>query len=294
MEFRSEAAQARAEREEGDRARRLPMHTGRALASGALAVVFVLVGLFFAVPVGQDRRGSGQVVPADATMIRADSEGTLAWTLPVGTPVPAGGLVASIEGGSSRATLAATRATARAALVDHLRFPQRERFAVGVPDAVRQLRAEQTRAQARALYAAASGEVLLSSARPGDAIKPGDLVAVVGHRDAPMELRASFPADAKAPPQRGDTIRFRWGERTEQWANFDIVGVSYMAADNEARTNKETKPSSIQLVGVVVDEHAERLRPGLRGEVELAGSGETMAEFVWVNLAAAFGLSEAS
>lgn len=270
------------------------MHTGRALASGALAVVFVLVGLFFAVPVGQDRRGSGQVVPADATMIRADSEGTLAWTLPVGTPVPAGGLVASIEGGSSRATLAATRATARAALVDHLRFPQRERFAVGVPDAVRQLRAEQTRAQARALYAAASGEVLLSSARPGDAIKPGDLVAVVGHRDAPMELRASFPADAKAPPQRGDTIRFRWGERTEQWANFDIVGVSYMAADNEARTNKETKPSSIQLVGVVVDEHAERLRPGLRGEVELAGSGETMAEFVWVNLAAAFGLSEAS
>lgn len=294
MEFRSEAAQARAEREEGDRARRLPMQTGRALASGALAIVFVMVGLFFAVPVGQDRRGSGQVVPADATMIRADSEGTLAWTLPVGTQVSAGALVASIEGGSSRATLAATRATARAALVDHLRFPQRERFAVGIPDAVRQLRAEQSRAQARALHASSSGEVLLSSARPGDAMRPGDLVAVVGHRNAPMELRASFPANAKAPPQRGDTIRFRWGERTEQWANFDVVGVSYMAAGEENRAKQEAEPASIQLIGIVAPEHADRLRPGLRGQVELAGSAETMAQFVWSNLAAAFDFSEAS
>ncbi len=294
MEFRSEAAQARIEREVGDRAKVLPMRTGRALAGGALALVFVFVGLFLAVPVGKDKRGQGQVVPADATVIRANREGTLEWMVPVGSRLMSGDLVASIAGGSSGSNLAATRARAQASLVDYLRFPHEERFATAVPDAIRSLRAEQVREQAGALHSPSEGEVLLGALRAGDAVKPGDLVAVVGRRDAPLELRVDFPADAKPTPKRGDHIRFRWGDRAGQWATFEIVGVSYMAEAREAAAEGPPKPANIQAVAVVTEAHTDRLRPGLRGEVELVGSTETMAQFVWSNLAGALGLSESS
>nr|MCH9685509.1 hypothetical protein [Deltaproteobacteria bacterium] len=267
MEFREEAAMARVEREAGDRAQVMPRRTGRALAAGAVTVVFIFVGLFLAVPVGKDKRGSGQVVPANATVIRASREGTLEWTAPVGTAVETGALVASIGGGASRADLAATRARAQARLVDYLRFPRELRFAAAVPEAVASLRAEQVRARAGALRTSAAGEVLLAARRIGDAVRPGDLVAVVGHRDAPLQLQVSFPADAKPTPAPGDTVRFRWGDRTEQWATFGVTTVSYMAEDRQTPTDGAPPPANIQLIAMVDPDHAARLRPGLRGEV---------------------------
>lgn len=285
MEFRKEALAAKIHREVSQNARRLPSSGSRVVVIAGVVMAAVFTALFLMIPVGGETLGLGQLAPEHSSVVRATRAGTLRWVIPVGTEVNAGERVALVNDGSMAAELAASQIVAETALLDYLRFPGEPRFAQAVPGAVSRLRGDQSRVQSGHPRSSASGRVLLSSLRAGDEVRAGQLIAIVGEPDSPLQLHGSFPVKSRTLPGVGDRLRLRWGDSAEQWASFRVVRVSAMASESGG-ANPGAKPgtSDLHFVAAAVPEHEHRLIPGLHGVIELTAGGQTLAGVAWRSL----------